>query len=71
MAAHGPDLPHWRRVRLSRGLDGQVTSSQTLGASPAHNPRCDVATEHLLEGLGRGALECKESESRDTGQGQR
>lgn len=38
--------------------------SQTLGASPAHTPRCDVAAEHLLEGLGRGTLECEESETR-------
>ena len=30
--------------------------SQTLGASPAHTPRCDIAAEHLLEGLGRGTL---------------
>lgn len=39
-------------------------------ASPAHTPRRGVATEHLLEGSGRGTLKCKgETEAQDMGKG--
>lgn len=41
-------------------------------AGPAHTPRRGVATEHLLEGSGRGTLKCKgETETQDMGKGGR